>query len=64
MRFVFDLRSDCAFEDSSFPNVLNRPQAADNAGESATRLKHVSMKTRGGPPDTAVTFAVRHGVIP
>src|SRR5262249_10132504 len=22
------------------------------------------MKTRGGPPDTAVTFAVRHGVIP
>jgi hypothetical protein len=40
MRFVFDLRSDCAFEDSSFPNVLNRPQAADNAGESATRLKH------------------------
>ena len=30
--------------------------------------KHVSMKTRGGPPDTAVRFAVRHavrhGVIP
>ena len=26
--------------------------------------KTVSMKTRGGPPDTAVRFAVRHGVIP
>jgi len=24
----------------------------------------VSMKTRGGPPDTAVRSAVRHGVIP
>ena len=26
--------------------------------------ENVSMKTRGGPPDTAVRSAVRHGVIP
>jgi hypothetical protein len=34
-------RSHCAFEDSSFFDVLNTPQATDSAGESAARKTRV-----------------------